>query len=371
MDAILHQPPATFYFSINGVDCTEIFNRYLIKLVITSTLDGADTCEITLDDEYGQLQMPPNASATIVCGIGWLDTGAVESFSGYVDEPLSKGSRNGGRLLIISGISSSPSGGIKSTLGMHADNSSFLDAATKFGAAAGLTVSMPPGLGSVMRDYWSAHNEDFKAWGHRTARQFGAVMKIQGNQVVFQYQTSQQSASGEAMPDVQAVVGQNVINWALVPAYQTAQYAKFTTSWYDTDKALWNYEPSTLGGTGDPSAALNHKFVAPTQAQAQNQSDSNQRSSDWEKSGGTITIIGEPSAQAMGVVTLTGARPGIDGQYTIVEAIHSFDRNSGYITTLQVSQYNPVPPPSNSEGSTSESDTGDGEKETGGESTGQ
>jgi phage protein D len=51
---------------------------------------------------------------------------------------------------------------------------------------------------------------------------------------------------------------------------------------------------------------------------------------------GRIVINGEPGAQGNCMVTLSGVRPGVDGQYWCQTAEHIYSRHQGYITWLDI-----------------------------------
>lgn len=54
------------------------------------------------------------------------------------------------------------------------------------------------------------------------------------------------------------------------------------------------------------------------------------------KGGGTITLIGAPEAQAQGPCRIAGVRKGVDGEYRVSEATHSYSRDGGWVTTLDI-----------------------------------
>ena len=55
---------------------------------------------------------------------------------------------------------------------------------------------------------------------------------------------------------------------------------------------------------------------------------------------GTITINGEPRAVNLAKITLSGARPQIDGTYQIETVVHSYSRRGGYITEVHIMRDN-------------------------------
>lgn len=50
------------------------------------------------------------------------------------------------------------------------------------------------------------------------------------------------------------------------------------------------------------------------------------------KGRGTVTRIGAPEAEAQGLCRISGVRSGVDGDYRVSEAAHSFSRDGGWVT---------------------------------------
>lgn len=348
MSAPVHTPPAVFFVSLNGINVSSTFNRYLIALKITDN-DGseADSCEITLDDTNGQLAMP-DEKASIIAGVGWQDTGPIHVFEGTIDEPISDGSRSHGRLLILNATSYDPGSTVKSTQNKHMDQGTFEQAAQNFSQSTGLTVKMDQSIGSINRNYWSMGNESFTQWGERMARIFGATFKIQGTTAAFGKRNSGNSTSGQALATIECdcdAVSGNVIHWHITPLYNQTQFQNFTTGWFDPKAAEWNYVAPQAGASvapgglsSDATATLNNRFKSPDQQHAQLQSASNQAEAQRSIGGGSIRIIGEPAAIHGCTANVTGCRPQIDGQYYISKSIHTLTRGQGggYVTDLEL-----------------------------------
>jgi phage protein D len=337
MAALIHQPPAVFFVSMNGIDVSSTFNKYLIHMTIIDSGESMDdTCEIVLDDTGGQLQIP-DEQAAIICGIGWQDTGPIHVFEGTVDQPRSLGSRQHGRTLIISAVSADPGSSVKSTQNTHMDQGTLEQAAQKFAQSAGVSVSVKGALGQITRNYWSMGNESFTQWGERIARLFGGTFKVQGNQAVIAPRNDNTSTM------IECVVGENVIDWNICPLYNRTQFKNFTASVFNPATATWSdlHAPAaaTSGGmSSNATATLNNRFKHSDADMAQKRAASNQAESARLRGGGTIDIIGEPAAIYGATANIVGARPQIDGQYLINKATHSLIRsgNQGYVTRLEL-----------------------------------
>jgi len=335
--ALVHTPPTVFFVSLNGINVSSTFNRYLIRLeIISSGESSADTCEIVLDDTGGQLQIP-DEQAAIILGIGWQDTGPIQVFQGFVDQPISDGSRQRGRTLIINGTGVDPGSSVKSTQNQHMDQGTLEQAAQKFAQAAGVSVSVQGALGQVNRNYWSMGNESFTQFGERMARLFGGTFSIQGNQAVIAPRNQSTSTV------VECVVGVNVIDWHITPLYNRTQFKSFTAMVFNPATARYEVQtaPDAAAGGGlssNATATLNNRFKHSDAQMAQARAASNQAEAARIKGGGQIMIIGEPTAIYGGTANLVGARDQIDGQYLINKATHSLIRsgNQGYVTRLEL-----------------------------------
>ena len=54
------------------------------------------------------------------------------------------------------------------------------------------------------------------------------------------------------------------------------------------------------------------------------------------KGGGTVTLIDAPEAQAQGLCRIMGVHSGVDGEYRVSEATHSFSRDGGWVTVCDL-----------------------------------
>jgi len=351
MPATVHEFPAIFSVSVNGIDVTQAFNPYLISLIITDAAgELADRCDIVLDDSYGQLTLPP-PDAQITAGIGWQDTGPIQMFNGVVDAPTSIGSREGGRLLTLTCTSCDPYKQSKSTQNQHLDQMNFAQAAQQFGQLSKVNVIVTSNVPAYPRPYWDMGMESFLQWGQRTANELGLSMKMRtetgGTQTaIFTPRAQPMSAGGDPLATVFAEVGVNVISWNLTPKYGRPLFNSFRVDWYDDKAATWNYSEAAalqygIGefiGASPSDAILYNRFKSQTKEMAQARADSNATAAYIGMGGGNIVMIGEPSAVSFATINITGARPEIDGPWLIDTATHILKRgdHEGYITELSV-----------------------------------
>jgi len=233
---------AIYFISIDGQDVTSNFEPYLIRLQIRLTDGGeSDTCEISLDDSAGQLQMPRD-DADIEVRLQWSDGGGAVTFKGKTDEPESQGSRGGGMIMNITARATDMKDKPKEKKAKHKDDASFDETAKEFGKLAGLNVKVSGALAQKKRDYWAMQNESFMAWGTRIASELGATFKIRGKDAVFIPRNSNDSVSGQLLPTVQAIYGVNIIDWQIRPTQNRPRYNRSVVRWYDNKEAKWKEE---------------------------------------------------------------------------------------------------------------------------------
>lgn len=328
---------AVYIISVDGKDVTSNFEPYLIRLQIRLTDGGeSDTCEISLDDSAGQLRMPRD-DADIEVRLQWSDGGGAVVFKGKTDEPESQGSRGGGMVMNITARATDMKNKPKEKRIRHKDDATFVDAAKEFGKLAGLNVKVSGELVNKKRDYWAMQNESFMSWGTRIASELGATFKIRGKEAIFVPRNGNDSVTGQQLPTVQAIYGGNIIDWQIRPAQNRPRYNRSVVRWYDAKEAKLKQETVQISDeTARVPLVETRKFA--DQDRAKDRAGSNAKEVERGKGDGTVTVDGEPAAIAQATCTVSGVRAGIDGVYRITEATHSYARESGWTTVLDLEQ---------------------------------
>jgi phage protein D len=330
---------AAYRINVDGTDVSSAFSPWLICIEITDSDGGkTDQCSITLDDTGGMIALP-QPGATMEAMLWWQDpppgaSGGALQFTGVTDEPRSHGSRHAGRILTITAHSADLKGKGKQRRSKHFDQKSFADVAKDLGQTAGYDVTVDGELSAITRDYWVCAHQSFLSWGRRMAADLGATFKTAYPKAVFVSRNSAASASGASLTTVTATVGVNVISWDMAPALSRWLYKDAKARVYDHTKALWSEVSKSIGESGevDHHDPYKHAF----DDRAKNRAGSNADDCQRQQGGGHVEIDGEPAALAQAHLTLSGARPGIDGSYIIKTARHRYARHSGWTTTLDV-----------------------------------
>lgn len=327
---------AVFTISVDGGDVTGNFAPYLISMSIKLADGGkSDTFECTLDDAGGQIALP-REGATLRATLAWADGGGRIEFEGKTDEPASEGSRGGGMILSLSAKAADMKGRGKAKKERHKDDATFEEAAKHFAKGSGFEVKIDGDLAKVKRDYWAMANESFFSWGARIAEELGATFKAMGGKAVFVPRNSGKSVSGQPLQTVRAEVGVNLINWRLSPVQNRARYRKARVRHYDRKEAKWKVEDVEIDGALDSD--LVETVKAANKDNAKDRATANSEESKRGKGGGSITIDGDPAAQAQAPCVVAGVRAGIDGDYRITSATHTLSRGSGWTTQCELEQ---------------------------------
>jgi uncharacterized protein len=386
-----HQGPrrhAWCQILVHGQDISTRLYPYLISVQVIDNLEGGtDECHIELDDRNGELQIPPDGAELQVC-LGWQgegprlpDVGRESAAGGQGIIRMSKeeqrqearfggpglqivfdgwvvkvesgfGRRGGGRRLWIDGEGVNSKGLAKevqnTTFGEGKPDDSedsgekgkvpLKDVMTKVFGAAGLQVAISPEMEKIARDFWSVNDSPMN-FGKRIAQETGGLFKISKSTAVLIGKIEGVNAAGEAMPTIDAVWGINLIGWRIKPYVGRTQWGNAQSQFFDTHKGLWTPVKAAISG-GTPfggTQAIAHAVNSVADKATGEQTNSG-ASGDSKSSRGTGWVLfnGEPNAKANGFIRIEGARPGIDGTYTMTEVEHNYTRGVGFTTRANV-----------------------------------
>lgn len=326
---------------VGGNDVSDRIAPHLISVqVVDKAGQTSDTARVTLDDRDGQFALPTKGDPMVVY-LGDTARGVVERFNGFVDTVESQGDRGGGMRLEISGKGQDNTSAIKQPNQKHWDDKPLSDVMSEAGRLAGLSgVDVHPSLANLRRPYWSMDEESVIHFGRRIASEVGGTFKIVGTKGVLVPRSAGVSASGKALSVITAQRGVNLISWALAPDIARPQYQKVRARYYDAKQAKWLEKevevPGGSGASGGASTRNGVTFSRADEAEAEKAAGAEGTDSEREKGGGRVDIVGNPQAVAEATCQVIGARPGIDGAYTIESVTDTLTRGGGYITSLDL-----------------------------------
>jgi phage protein D len=327
---------AFFIVTVGGRAVTSAFNDLVTEITVTDAAGlNSDSASIELDDSGGRIRLPSKGDPLSI-SFGWEGQGGVVAFEGKIEDITSTGGRGQGRMLSISAKSLDTESKAKEHREKHWDDKTLGDVMKEAGQFAGVSVKVHGSLASIKRDYWSMNGQSFIAWGDRLARDLGATFKIRNNQATFVPRNEGIGAGGTALSAISAAWGKNLISWSLSPACGRPQFAKFAARWFDVKKAKWMR--TTVEGQASVSSESTERYSEADDDAAKDRSGSAKKGGDREKGGGTVTIDGEPAARAEAECIVSGVRPGIDGNYRIDTAAHTYKRGGGFVSVLTLKQ---------------------------------
>jgi hypothetical protein len=283
----------------------------------------------------------------------WGGPGLVLVFDGWVTKVESGfGRRGGGRRLWIDGEGMNAKGLAKEKVqaafgeGKQDDSEEgdgkgkvpLKDVMTKVFGAAGLSVALSPEMDKIARDFWHVNDSPMN-FGKRIAQETGGLFKISKRQAMLIGKTEGVNVDGDVMPTVEAIWGVNLIGWRIKPYVSRPQYGSAASNHFGIFKGVWEQTKGSIGagtpfgGTEAIAQAVNSVADATTGEQTNKGASGESQS---ERGIGWVLLNGEPNAKANGYLRIQGARPGIDGVYTMTEVEHNYTRGVGYTTRANV-----------------------------------
>ncbi|MDB5177587.1 MAG: phage late control family protein [Candidatus Saccharibacteria bacterium] len=364
---------------INGVDVTHELDPHLISLtVIDGGSPGTDRAIIELDDRNGTLPIPANNSRVVV-RLGWSSTGpSTTAFPAGAKEGIPNLPIPEDGLPYEGGLQRVFTGGIKDVesgfarrgggrrLWIEASSANFLEGGktpkmktwgegekddhlnekaqgtmipisqvmSEAAKAAGYDFQASPAMASISRSFWQ-QNESFHNLGAKLAQEVGGVFKIKGGTAYLVGMNDGLNVEGKAMPNVTAEWGKNMISWRIKPWTTRADYASASRSAFNIAGGAWDTIKKDIEGGfpfGQGSATLHLPMPAPNKIVAEQTNGGSEQDAMNKRGTGWVVINGETQAQSLGIITIIGARPGVDGQYTMTEVQHNYTRAGGFTT---------------------------------------
>ncbi len=317
---------------LSGQDVTSRLDPLLRSIKVTRAAEQAsDTCTLELSDPDGRIVLPQERATVLVKVAG------AQIFSGFVSDVSYTFGKGDGRRLSVGASSVDHGTKAKEPVLRSKDDAGFADVAKEWGKKAGLEVSVSGSINSVQRSYWVMQNESFMSWGQRVAREIGASFKVLGGRAYFVGINEGLSASGKVLTQVNATYGQNLISGSISPIISRPKFKEVELSYFDVKKGE-RVKVKVGTGIDDIDTALRTVIGYVDEAQAKQKAGAEGKRSDREKGGGSVSILGDPSAEPEALCNISGIRPGIDGSYRIAAVTHNLSKGGGFTTELDLKQ---------------------------------
>jgi len=200
-----------------------------------------------------------------------------------------------------------------------------------------LQAQIAPELAGIMREYTIKDNISLLHFGEHIARKYDAVFKIANGRLILSPRQSGKSSSGGIMPVIVATRPGNILEWSVKPRIGRPRFGEVKTQWYDKEKARRVVESFASGPSRSGSSGPVHtrRYLHADKSEAKAAAKSKKKDLDRNKAGGSITLIGTPTAMAESHVVVSGTRPGVDGDWFGKSVEHKMG-NDGYQTTVQI-----------------------------------
>jgi uncharacterized protein len=336
---------------VAGNDVTSKLDPHLISVRVLAGVQLEDyTAEIELDDRDGRLPIPP-VNSPLQVYMGWRGESDQVVFDGVIhDIEHGFGRGQGGRRMWVHGFGATMLGHGKTPMNDHMGDgappgsemgpqipvSAFLKMVA---GNAGQSITVHPFFDgqSMQRDYWQQAGESYYHLGRRLAEEMGGLFRVKAG-TVGQFTIKGQNVDGTPTPTVAAVWGENLIGWRVRPMSARPAWNSTSQHFFDVQNGVWKKMQKQLN-LPEPFGFAQSSFMlpvpAPNQGQAGGNNDGVEEGIGQAQGPGRIVVNGEPSAQGNAMVSLSGARPGVDGTYWCPTAEHIYSRQ-GYVTWLDV-----------------------------------
>jgi uncharacterized protein len=325
---------SNFAIRVGGIDVTSGWNPHLVSIEVQDKSgEQGDSARFEFADVDGVLGMPDKGAPVDVT----LD--GVEVFRGVADEPRSRGSRGGGRRLLVSAKSFDSDGPVKQPSRDALADASLEDWLKRLGQRAGVDqIFVAPAFASIRRAWWGAEGRSFIDVATGLAGDLGAVFKIARDRAVFAERGVGRTPSGRAMPPVNAVVGVNVTAWDIAPTLGRERWQRERIRFFDRSTGRWRDETVDVQGSGAGNRRASGEATrsAPDRDAARRGANGRRVKDEEEEGGGSVEMVLNAQARAQCPFTLTGARPGVDGTYVVDSVTHRVDRSSGSTTSVEI-----------------------------------
>lgn len=317
---------------VAGQDVTSRFDPRLLSISITrASGEASDTCDLNLSDPDGVIVLPTKRDTVLI------QIDGQQAFEGFVSDVDYKWGKGDGRTLTVSASSIDQGGKTKEPVLRHKDDATLEEVAKEFGHKAGLEVTVAGSITSIKRSYWSMHRESFMSWAQRVSDEVGASLKIIGSRAFIVGINEGISASGKTLTPIIAQDGVNMIGGNISPIISRPKFKDVEIEYFDVAKGE-RVKKKVPTGINDVDASLRSVITAADEDQADKRAGAEGKKSDREKGSGSVQILGDVFAEPEAICSVSGVRPGIDGDYRISSVTHTIDKSSGFKTDLSLKQ---------------------------------
>ncbi len=312
-----------FQILADSHDITAKIADRLLSLTLTDEVGiQSDTVEIRLDDRDSAIELP-RTGAELVVSVGYQESGLVRMGLYIVDEMVLSGPV---RTLTIRGKAANMRQSIKAPKTRSWDDITLGSLVGAIAGEHGLTPRVGQELAEITLPHLDQTEESDLHLLTRLARQYDALTKPVGDHLILVKRGQAKSASGKQIPEI-GIQPTDVSSWQATLA-ERGRYGSVTAEWHD--KAAAKRESVQAGG-GEPVFQLRRSY--PDSEQAIAAAEAKLVSLNRGTGSLDVTLPGNPSLMAEGLVDMNGFRTGIDGRWLVNRVTHSIN-SQGFSTSF-------------------------------------
>jgi hypothetical protein len=305
-----------FIIKADSEDITAIIRDRFMELRVTDVAGiDSDMVEIRLDDRAPAIALP-GTGVKLEVFIGYKGTALDRKGLFVVDEIGLEGSPD---TMTIRARAADLRQGLKELKTRSFDDITIGDLVATIAAAHGYTPKVSDDLAGVTIAHLDQTNESDLHLLRRLAEIHGAVAKPMADMLLFVPKGQAKSVSGKDLPAV-TKLRTGLTRWNVTLAERN-KYTRVITRWRDLANAT-DVEVSV--GSGDPVYRL--RGSSPDAATAT--AAAKAKLAAFERGAGTIsgTCPGDVAMAAEGCLTVSGVRPGVNGDWSLQQVVHVINK---------------------------------------------
>lgn len=315
----------------NGSDITQVIDDRLVEMRLTDEAGmESDLLEIELADHLDPIALPPTG-AELELFLGY--DGAAERMGLFVvDEVEVAGWPS---VLVIRARASVQTASKGGKVNLQTQKTRSWPAGTTLGALAskiasehGLTAVVSASLRGIALPHTDQTRESDLHLLTRLAKRYDALIKPADGKLVVTKRGEGKTASGQDLPAVEVVPSDCTAYRCTIARRDSPGLVR--ALYHSTGAAK---REAVEFGKGEPVREL--RQIYPTKAAAADAARAEYQRRQRGESTLSVTLPGRPSLIAECRLTLTGFRPGVDGDWITTRASHSLTPDGGWSCTIE------------------------------------
>lgn len=316
----------TYRILADNQDITAAIRDRLLLLRLTDAAGiQSDTAEIRLDDRDHAIALPATG-ASLDIALGYRESGLASMGKYTVDEMELEGPPD---VMAITAKAADMKRSMKEPRTQGWDQVQLGDVVTTVATQHDLAAVIDPDLAGIMIPHLDQTAESDMHLLRRLASDYGATMKIANGRLIFMLKGAGKTASGKALPGA-TITRSDVTGWRVTLA-DRGKYGAVTTTWQDVAGAETR---AVTAGAGEPVFTIRKTYADQMAAEAAAKAKLAEFARGEAKL--SLTLPGRADLFVEAPLSVTGIRPGADGDWLIERVTHTLD-TSGWITRVEAS----------------------------------